>query len=84
MIEKIWARALGHYMGKTDDDMPEIPIVSMREARVGLGMVQMELGEVYIVGGFSLSPVDTIEVYKPTGGGWYTSEFLAQTDNVAR
>ena len=32
MIEKIWARALGHYMGKTDDDMPEIPIVTLREA----------------------------------------------------
>ena len=36
MIEKIWARALGHYMGKNDEDMPEIPIVSMREARVVL------------------------------------------------
>ena len=33
MLEKIWARALGHYIGKTDDDMPEIPIVTMREAR---------------------------------------------------
>ena len=33
MIEKIWARALGHYMGKTDDDMPGIPIVTLREAR---------------------------------------------------
>ena len=33
MFSKIWARALGHYMGKTDDDMPEIPIVTMREAR---------------------------------------------------
>jgi len=32
MIEKIWARALGHYMGKTDDDMPEIPIITLREA----------------------------------------------------
>ena len=32
MIEKIWAIALGHYMGKTDDDMPEIPIVTLREA----------------------------------------------------
>ena len=32
MIEKIWARALGHYIGKTDEDMPEIPIVTMREA----------------------------------------------------
>ena len=33
MIEKIWARALGHYMGKTDDDMPEIPIVTLQEAK---------------------------------------------------
>jgi len=33
MVEKIWARALGHYIGKTDEDMPEIPIVTMREAR---------------------------------------------------
>ena len=33
MIEKIWARALGHYMGKTDDDMPGIPIVTIKEAR---------------------------------------------------
>ena len=32
MIEKIWARAVGHYMGHTDDDMPEIPIVTLREA----------------------------------------------------
>ena len=33
IFSKIWARALGHYMGKTDDDMPEIPIVSLKEAR---------------------------------------------------
>ena len=33
MVEKIWARALGHYIGKTDEDMPELPIVTMREAR---------------------------------------------------
>ena len=32
ILEKIWARALGHYMGKTDDDMPEIPIVTLKEA----------------------------------------------------
>ena len=38
MIEKIWARALGHYMGKTDDDMPEIPIVSLREANIVLAL----------------------------------------------
>ena len=33
IFSKIWARALGHYMGKTDDDMPEIPIVTLREAK---------------------------------------------------
>ena len=33
MLPKIWARALGHYMGKTDDDMPEIPIVTLQEAK---------------------------------------------------
>ena len=33
IFSKIWARALGHYMGKTDDDMPGIPIVSLRQAR---------------------------------------------------
>ena len=38
MLPKIWARALGHYMGKTDDDMPEIPIVSLREANIVLAL----------------------------------------------
>ena len=33
ILPKIWARALGHYMGKTDDDMPGIPIVTIKEAR---------------------------------------------------
>ena len=33
IFSKIWARAVGHYMGYTDDDMPEIPIVSLRQAR---------------------------------------------------
>jgi len=33
IFSKIWARALGHYMGQTDDDMPGIPIVSLKEAR---------------------------------------------------
>ena len=33
IFSKIWARALGHYMGKTDEDMPEIPIVTLKEAR---------------------------------------------------
>ena len=33
IFSKIWARARGHYMGKTDEDMPGIPIVSLRQAR---------------------------------------------------
>ena len=33
IFSKIWARAVGHYMGKTDDDMPGIPIVTIKEAR---------------------------------------------------
>ena len=36
IFSKIWARALGHYMGKTDNDMPEIPIVTLREAKIVL------------------------------------------------
>ncbi len=36
ILEKIWARALGHYIGKTDDDMPGIPIVTLREAKIVL------------------------------------------------
>ena len=36
IFSKIWARALGHYMGKTDDDMPEIPIITLKESRVVL------------------------------------------------
>ena len=33
IFSKIWARAVGHYMGHTDDDMPNIPIVSLKQAR---------------------------------------------------
>ena len=33
IFSKIWARAVGHYMGHTDDDMPGIPIVTIRQAR---------------------------------------------------
>ena len=36
ILEKIWARALGHYIGKTDVDMPEIPIITLREAKIVL------------------------------------------------
>jgi hypothetical protein len=35
-LEKIWARATGHLMGQTDDDRPDIPILTLREARIAL------------------------------------------------
>ena len=35
-IEKIWARATGHLMGSTDSDKPDIPILTLREARIAL------------------------------------------------
>ena len=33
IFSKIWARAVGHYMGHKDDYMPGIPIISLRQAR---------------------------------------------------
>ena len=35
-LEKIWARATGHLMGSTDSDRPNVPILTLREARVAL------------------------------------------------
>lgn len=35
-LEKIWARATGHVMGATDDDRPDVPILTLREARIAL------------------------------------------------
>lgn len=35
-IEKIWARATGHLMGHTDSDRPDVPILTLREARIAL------------------------------------------------
>ena len=35
-LEKIWARATGHLMGSTDSDRPDVPILSLREARIAL------------------------------------------------
>jgi hypothetical protein len=35
-IEKIWARATGHLMGQTDEDRPDVPILTMKEARWAL------------------------------------------------
>jgi len=35
-IEKIWARATGHLMGSTDSDKPDVPILTLSEARIAL------------------------------------------------
>lgn len=32
----IWARTLDHRVGKTDEDQPDIPILSLKEARISL------------------------------------------------
>jgi hypothetical protein len=35
-VEKIWARATGHLMGESDHDRPEVPVLTLREARIAL------------------------------------------------
>jgi len=35
-LERIWARATGHLMGNTDEDKPDIPILTIQEARIVL------------------------------------------------
>lgn len=35
-FERIWARATGHLMGKDDHDRPDVPILTLREARIAL------------------------------------------------
>lgn len=35
-LERIWARATGHLMGNTDSDKPDVPILTLREARIAL------------------------------------------------
>ena len=32
----VWARTLDHRVGKTDEDQPDIPILSLKQARVSL------------------------------------------------
>ena len=32
----IWARTLDHRVGKTNEDQPDIPILSLKEARISL------------------------------------------------
>lgn len=35
-VVKIWARATGHLMGSTDHDRPDVPILTLREAKIAL------------------------------------------------
>ena len=35
-LERLWARATGHLMGSTDSDKPDVPILTLREARIAL------------------------------------------------
>jgi hypothetical protein len=35
-LERIWARATGHLMGNTDNDRPDVPILTLREAKLAL------------------------------------------------
>ena len=35
-LEKVWARATRNLMGQTDEDRPDIPILTLREARIAL------------------------------------------------
>jgi len=35
-VEKIWARATGHLMGQNDEDRPDVPILTVKEARIAL------------------------------------------------
>jgi hypothetical protein len=37
-LVKIWARATGHLMGNTDDDRPDVPILTLQEARIALAL----------------------------------------------
>jgi hypothetical protein len=35
-FERVWARATGHLMGHTDEDKPDVPILTLQEARIAL------------------------------------------------
>lgn len=35
-LERIWARTTGHLMGESDHDRPDVPILTLREARIAL------------------------------------------------
>jgi hypothetical protein len=43
-VERIWARATGHLMGSTDQDKPDVPILTLREARIALYLKTFWIG----------------------------------------
>ena len=72
---------------------------SMREARMGHVSYQFDSksgfncpdfnthGEVFIMGGYGLSVMDSVEVYRPGGGGWSAFESIVRgstKDNLIR
>ena len=47
-MEKIWARATGHLMGNSDEERPDVPILTLREARVEIGTSGLSSSELPI------------------------------------
>jgi hypothetical protein len=43
-VERIWARATGHLMGNSDEERPDVPILTLREARVALYLKTFWIG----------------------------------------
>lgn len=38
MIGMIWARAVDYEIGKTDKDIPQLPVLSLKQAKIALGI----------------------------------------------
>lgn len=38
MIGMIWARAVDYEIGKTDKDIPQLPVLTVKQARTALGI----------------------------------------------
>lgn len=38
MFAMIWARALDYEIGKTDKDIPQLPVLPLKQAKVALGI----------------------------------------------
>ena len=56
-FEKIWARATGHLMGETDHDRPDVPVLTLKEARIALFLKTSWIGIHIITCGFIIANV---------------------------